>query len=137
MIEKEKVQAILDKYIPLLKLDNWTIKFEIVSEEFLTEFGSIDKPVLGVTATDIFKFEAVIYLNKDADKISDFNLEEIIVSHLLFILFAPLKILYSVSLDDLQYIGLDSNNIYIYRKEIYEQIMTNLIQNLSKIVIGK
>jgi len=137
MIEKEKVQAILDKYIPLLKLDNWTIKFEIVSEEFLTEFGSIDKPVLGVTATDIFKFEAVIYLNRDADKISDFNLEEIIVSHLLFILFAPLKILYSVSLDDLQYIGLDSNNIYTYRKEIYEQILTNLIQNLSKIVIGK
>ena len=136
MIEKEKVQAILDKYIHLLKLDNWTIKFEIVSEEFLTEFGTIDKPVLGVTATDIFKFEVVIYLNKDADKISDFNLEEIIVSHLLFILFAPLKILYSVSLDDLQYIGLDFN-IYSYRKEIYEQIMTNLIQNLSKIITGK
>lgn len=136
MIEKEKIRMILDKYIPLLKLDNWTIRFEIVSEEFLTEFGLIDKPVLGVTATDIFKFEAVIYLNKDADKISDFNLEEIIVNHLLFILFAPLKILYSVSLDDLQYIGLDFN-IYSYRKEIYEQIMTNLIQNLSKIIIGK
>jgi len=135
MIEKEKVQAILDKYVPILKLNNWKIRFEIVSEEFLTEFGTIDKPVLGVTATDIFKFEAVIYLNRDADKISDFNLEEIIVSHLLFILFAPLKILYSVSLDDLQYIGLDSN-IYSYRKEIYEQILTNLIQNLSKI-IGK
>ena len=135
MIEKEKVQAILDKYVPILKLNNWKIRFEIVSEEFLTEFGTIDKPVLGATVKDSSKQEAVIYIYKEADQNnSGYTLEEIILDQLLFIVFSPLKRLYSNLLEELKNKGLDSTS-YLNNYNWYDQIMSSIIRQFTDLLI--
>jgi len=135
MIEKERIQAILDKYVPILKLNNWKIRFEIVSEEFLTEFGTIDKPVLGATVKDSSKQEAVIYIYKEADQNnSGYTLEEIILDQLLFIVFSPLKRLYSNLLEELKNKGLDSTS-YLNNYNWYDQIMSSIIRQLADLLI--
>jgi len=135
MIEKERIQAILDKYVPILKLNNWKIRFEIVSEEFLTEFGTIDKPVLGATVKDSSKQEAVIYIYKEADQNnSGYTLEEIILDQLLFIVFSPLKRLYSNLLEELKNKGLDSTS-YLNNYNWYDQIMSSIIRQFTDLLI--
>ena len=132
-VQKEVVKAIVEKYQPLMGLNDWLITVEIVDEHFLQIITKSNTfIVFGANRINTSTKISNIYIWENADvNIINTSLEWIVIHEMVHIIIQPLKEQFEKTIE-----GLDQDDpLRILLEENFGDTEEQIVNEITKIIL--
>lgn len=133
MVTQEMVKAIVEKYQPLMGLNDWLITVEIVDEHFLQIITKNNTSIVfGANRINTSAKISNIYIWENADvNIINTSLEWIVIHEMVHIIIQPFKEHFSKTIEGLE----QDDPLRILLEEDFGEIEEQIVNEIAKIIL--